>query len=114
MADEVEWPTGPDDGGQVGVADVGLHEFDAVGYLRGNTGHQAVECDDVVAAALEMGFADNPAQIRKNLTRGYMDRRFAKPEEVANAALFLASDEANFITGVTLPVDGGASVNTSG
>src|SRR6202140_363268 len=27
-----------------------------------------------------------------------------------NAALFLASDEANFITGVTLPVDGGASV----
>jgi NAD(P)-dependent dehydrogenase (short-subunit alcohol dehydrogenase family) len=30
--------------------------------------------------------------------------------DVANAALFLASDEANFITGVTLPVDGGASV----
>ena len=30
--------------------------------------------------------------------------------DVANAALFLASDEANFITGVSLPVDGGASV----
>src|SRR3974390_1099820 len=30
--------------------------------------------------------------------------------DVANAALFLASDEAGFITGVTLPVDGGASV----
>jgi NAD(P)-dependent dehydrogenase (short-subunit alcohol dehydrogenase family) len=30
--------------------------------------------------------------------------------DVANAALFLASDEARFITGVTLPVDGGASV----
>ncbi|MBS0539832.1 MAG: SDR family oxidoreductase [Proteobacteria bacterium] len=30
--------------------------------------------------------------------------------DVANAALFLASDEAKFITGVTLPVDGGASV----
>jgi NAD(P)-dependent dehydrogenase (short-subunit alcohol dehydrogenase family) len=30
--------------------------------------------------------------------------------DVANAALFLASDEANFITGITLPVDGGASV----
>src|SRR5580693_7502258 len=29
--------------------------------------------------------------------------------DVANAALFLASDEASFITGVTLPVDGGAS-----
>jgi len=31
--------------------------------------------------------------------------------DVANAALFLASDEANFITGVALPVDGGALVN---
>lgn len=30
--------------------------------------------------------------------------------DVANAALFLASDEASFITGVTLPVDGGSSV----
>ncbi len=30
--------------------------------------------------------------------------------DVAHAALFLASDEANFITGVALPVDGGASV----
>ncbi len=31
--------------------------------------------------------------------------------DVANAALFLASDEANFITGVALPVDGGTLVN---
>jgi NAD(P)-dependent dehydrogenase (short-subunit alcohol dehydrogenase family) len=31
--------------------------------------------------------------------------------DVANAALFLASDEANFITGVALPVDGGALIN---
>jgi NAD(P)-dependent dehydrogenase (short-subunit alcohol dehydrogenase family) len=30
--------------------------------------------------------------------------------DVANAALFLASDEANFITGVALPVDGGSLV----
>ena len=30
--------------------------------------------------------------------------------DVANAALFLASDEASFITGALLPVDGGQSV----
>jgi NAD(P)-dependent dehydrogenase (short-subunit alcohol dehydrogenase family) len=30
--------------------------------------------------------------------------------DIANAALFLASDEANFITGVALPVDGGSLV----
>lgn len=33
--------------------------------------------------------------------------RFGRPEEVANAALFLLSDEASFITGATLAVDGG-------
>ncbi len=35
-------------------------------------------------------------------------RRMGTAWDVANAALFLASDEANFITGVALPVDGGA------
>lgn len=38
-------------------------------------------------------------------------RRMGTPWDVANAALFLASEEANFITGVALPVDGGAHVN---
>ena len=36
--------------------------------------------------------------------------RMGSAWDVANAALFLASDEANFITGVALPVDGGALV----
>jgi NAD(P)-dependent dehydrogenase (short-subunit alcohol dehydrogenase family) len=35
--------------------------------------------------------------------------RVARPEEIAAAALFLVSDEASFITGVALPVDGGAT-----
>ena len=33
--------------------------------------------------------------------------RIASPDEVARAILFLASDEASFITGTALPVDGG-------
>ena len=37
-------------------------------------------------------------------------RKMGTGWDVANAALFLASDEANFITGVALPVDGGALV----
>ncbi|HYM02618.1 MAG TPA: glucose 1-dehydrogenase [Stellaceae bacterium] len=36
--------------------------------------------------------------------------RFATPRDVANAALYLASDEGNFITGVALEVDGGRCI----
>lgn len=37
-------------------------------------------------------------------------RRWGAPRNIANAALFLASERADFITGVVLPVDGGYSV----
>ena len=36
-----------------------------------------------------------------------MDRFLATPEEIADAILFLASKESSYITGATLPVDGG-------
>jgi NAD(P)-dependent dehydrogenase (short-subunit alcohol dehydrogenase family) len=35
--------------------------------------------------------------------------RVGQPDEIANAALFLLSDEASFVTGVALPVDGGVT-----
>lgn len=43
-------------------------------------------------------------------------RRYGRPEELARAILFLASDEASFVTGQALPVDGGntASLNMPG
>ena len=32
---------------------------------------------------------------------------WVEPEDISNAVLFLASDEARYVTGVTLPIDGG-------
>lgn len=40
-------------------------------------------------------------------------KRIAQPEELAHAALFLASDEAAFMTGSVMLVDGGISINRS-
>ncbi len=47
------------------------------------------------------------AELMAEWKKGYPLGRFGGPDEVARACLFLASDEASFVTGVTLPVDGG-------
>jgi NAD(P)-dependent dehydrogenase (short-subunit alcohol dehydrogenase family) len=48
-------------------------------------------------------------QLRKQMLENTPMRRMGEPAEVARAALFLASEEASFITGVDLLVDGGAA-----
>lgn len=54
--------------------------------------------------------SDSPeerAEIRETCESLHALGRFGKSEEVANAVLFLASDEASFVTGSPLHVDGG-------
>lgn len=52
----------------------------------------------------------DPEAAKEQLLRRYPLGRLAQPEEVADAILFLASDEASFVTGHGLVVDGGFSV----
>ncbi|MHA2391751.1 MAG: SDR family NAD(P)-dependent oxidoreductase [Promethearchaeota archaeon] len=52
--------------------------------------------------------AEKWAELRKELMANQQSiRRAGVPEDIANAALFLASDSSSFITGITLLVDGG-------
>ncbi len=50
---------------------------------------------------------DLPQDYVKEETQKIYLKRFAKPEEIGKTILFLASDDANYITGSTLKVDGG-------
>lgn len=60
--------------------------------------------------ALEEGFAPGAtAAIKEKIEKAVPLRRYGEPAEVAALALFLASDDATFITGNTYPVDGGMS-----
>ena len=56
-----------------------------------------------------MGLPDTPEN-RAKFVAGIPMGRMSKPSDVANACLYLASDEAEFITGVVLEVDGGRTI----
>jgi 3-oxoacyl-[acyl-carrier protein] reductase len=56
-----------------------------------------------------MGAPDTPANRQRFLATIPL-ARFSTPRDVASAALFLAADESDFLTGVCLDVDGGRSV----
>jgi NAD(P)-dependent dehydrogenase (short-subunit alcohol dehydrogenase family) len=52
----------------------------------------------------------DPERLRESIYSKYALRRIATPQEIANAALFLASDESSFVTGSTMVVDGALTV----
>jgi 3-oxoacyl-[acyl-carrier protein] reductase len=56
-----------------------------------------------------MGGQDTP-EIRAKFINTIPLGRLTEPSDVVNAALFLASDSANFITGVEMPIDGGRTI----
>ena len=70
--------------------------------------------DQIRCNVIHPGIVDTPLQapyltdaIRKEFETGIPLGRIARPREIANVALFLASDESSFMTGTELVVDGG-------
>lgn len=75
-----------------------------------------IRCNSISPARVHTPFVDGylaqnyPGQEKEmyeKLSNTQPIGRMAKPEEVANLALFLCSDKANFITGTDYPIDGG-------
>ncbi|WP_336855503.1 glucose 1-dehydrogenase [Sinomonas albida] len=55
--------------------------------------------------------ASAPAEAQEMLMAPQPMHRFGTPEEIANAVIWLSSHKASFITGITLPIDGGATAS---
>src|SRR3954468_8065748 len=70
-------------------------------------GFIATDMTDDTARRLKM----EPEQLREMTAQANPVRRVGYPEDIAAAAAFLCSDEASYITGQTLYVDGGAKVS---
>jgi NAD(P)-dependent dehydrogenase (short-subunit alcohol dehydrogenase family) len=59
-----------------------------------------------IETPMTAAIVDVPDRLERVEARHPMGR-LGQPEEIANAILFLASDEASFVTGASLAVDGG-------
>ncbi len=87
---------------------LGLTKTAALEYAKSNIRINAV-CPSIIETPMTTGEHIPPDLLAKYL-RAHPMGRAGKPEEVANAILWLASEGASFINGVGLTVDGGAFV----
>lgn len=87
---------------------VGMTRTAALEYGRHNIRVNAL-CPGGVLTPLALSFMD------EGTTQAWADKhalkRFAEPEEIAAAVAFLASNDASFITGAAIPVDGGLTAH---
>jgi NAD(P)-dependent dehydrogenase (short-subunit alcohol dehydrogenase family) len=86
---------------------VGLSHSLAIDYADRGIRINAV-CPGYVRTELTSLFFDKMEKTKyEKLVNDHAMKRLGKPEEIAKAVLFLLSEDASFITGVALPVDGG-------
>jgi NAD(P)-dependent dehydrogenase (short-subunit alcohol dehydrogenase family) len=81
---------------------IGLTRQIAVEY-----GPKGIRCNAIAPSYIDYG--EERSRMRAGTLDSYPLGRFAQPQDPVNAALFLASDDASFITGQVLIVDGGKS-----
>ncbi len=105
-------------------ADPGLALYNASkAFVHGLTrsiavdhGKQGIRCNAICPGWIMTGMADaafevanNPSAAREDALARHAAGRFGKPEDIANAVAWLASEQAEFVTGQTFVIDGGLS-----
>jgi NAD(P)-dependent dehydrogenase (short-subunit alcohol dehydrogenase family) len=92
-------------GSGLGISVYGAAKAAAVGLSR----HLAVELGPfgVTVNCVSLGIIERADGGGRGMAKGYPTRRLGRPADVAGAVAYLASDEAAWVTGQTLPLNGG-------
>ena len=99
--------------GNIGQANYAAAKEGVIGMTKSWAEEFALKGGNVRVNAIAPGYTltnmltSVPQDLLDKFAEQTMLGRLAQPEEIANAVLFLASDLASYITGITLQVDGG-------
>jgi NAD(P)-dependent dehydrogenase (short-subunit alcohol dehydrogenase family) len=100
-----------------GAAKAGVHQLAKIAAL--DYADHNIRCNSIAPGTMWTGLvemskthAEPPPGMP--VLAGIPMKRWGLAKDIANAALYLASDEAAYVTGVTIPVDGGYSIGFSG
>lgn len=86
---------------------VGLTKAAALDYAQHNIRVNAIAPGVIVTPLAQQYVGGDPEVLRQQFAAVHPVNRVGEPEEVAQAAVWLCSDAASFMTGTTIPIDGG-------
>jgi NAD(P)-dependent dehydrogenase (short-subunit alcohol dehydrogenase family) len=86
---------------------IGLTKSAALEFVRAGIRVNAI-CPGTTRTPMIEAYIGGDADVEKMMTLASPLGRMARPEEMAEAAVWLCSDAASFVNGVALPVDAGA------
>lgn len=96
--------------GAAKAALIHLTRYTAIEGAPANVRANVIAPGVIDTPATAAGFAGPGAAWGEKIAAATPMGRFGRPGEIADVALFLASDESSYVTGVCIPVDGGKSV----
>ena len=109
--------------GEVGLSAYNASKFAVIGFTKSvalELGPYNIRVNAIMPGAIDTAMARqrieymakqqgvSPEEVLQQNTAGIALRRFGRPEEIADVVAWLASDEASYVTGVSLPVAGGS------